>query len=458
MIPTVDSNVISQSPIDSAPWTPEFFLTNRELSLLVAWLVWVAVAVLSTRRGDSSGRVLTSLRDVASSIANKKILLPVIVYLCWISAALVAADAVGLWDMRLAKAAAIWLLLAGLGLFGVGIEAVRREGAIVGAAKRLLGVAVVFEFVANAASFPLTIEMPAQIIAVPCAFVWGWGSSRQERSCAAKLAFGYLQLLGAGALVWGITHLVSEGHEIDWGLYWRELILPLWLTPVALAYMALLALYMSYEATFSVMSAQSAAGFSWRHRLAVMLRCGPRLRAIRAARPTAPWLANEAGFLTTWKWTGRVLREDRKQRADEAARVQRLEDNAGIVGTDATGRQLDQREHEETMEALRWLYTCHLGHYRREGDRYFAGLEAIVDSLSDTYGLPRPNNIEMHVSDDGQSWYAARQTITGHWFAIGAAGPPTDQWFYDGPTAPSGYPSETEWDQWVPDHNAANWD
>ena len=155
--------------------------------------------------------------------------------------------------------------------------------------------------------------------------------------------------------------------------------------------------------------------------------------------------------------TGRVLREDRDRRADEAAKAQRLLDNAGLVGTDPAGRQLDQREHAETMEALRWLYTCHLGHYPKQGNRYFAGLEVIIDGLSEKYDLPRPNNIEIHISDDGQSWYAARQTITGHWFAIGAAGPPTDQWFYDGPTAPNCFPNESGWDQWVPDRNSPNW-
>ena len=154
---------------------------------------------------------------------------------------------------------------------------------------------------------------------------------------------------------------------------------------------------------------------------------------------------------------GRVLCEDRDRRADEAAQAQRLIDNSGVVGTDSAGTQLDQREHAETMEARRCLYFSHLGHYPRQGNRYFAGVGAVIDGLSDGYDLPRPNNIEMHISEDGQSWYAARRTITGHWFVIGAAGPPTDQWFYDGPTAPDCFPNGSEWDQWVPDSNSPNW-
>ena len=435
----------------------DFFLTNRELALIVALLFWSAVVVLLSRRDASGGGLGGSVRGLLSTIVDKAILVPVVVYLCWMSAAFAAADAVGLWDVQLVTAAVLWLLFSGLGLFGVGIEAVREDGAIAGAFKRLLGVAVIFEFVANAESFSLFVEIPAQILAVPCGVVAAWGSARREHRRAGKLASGYLSLLGLAALGWGITRLVADWKVIDKGLLWREFVMPLWLTPVALAFMALFALYLVYEATFSVMGSESAVGLSWRHRLAVLARCGPRPRAARAVRPAASWLANDPGFRSTWRWTGRVLREDRKRRANEAAKAQRLVDNAGAVGTDSRGQQLDQQEHAETREALRWLHTCHLGHYAKEGNRYFAGLEAIVDDLCEKYGLPQPNNIKMHISDDGQSWYAVRQTITGHWFAIGAAGPPTDQWFYDGPTAPTSFPDESAWDQWVPDSNSPNW-
>ena len=373
------------------------------------------------------------------------------------SAAFAAADAVGLWDVRLVKAAVLWWLFSGVGLFGVGVEAVKTDGTIAGAFRRLIGAAVIFEFVANAASFSLFIEIPAQLLAVPCGVVAAWGSVRHEHRREGKFASGYLTLLGLAALGWGIARLVADWKVVDKDLLWRELVMPVWLTPVALAFMALLALYFVYEATFSVMGSESADGLSWRHRLAVLARCGPRVRAARVVRPAAAWLANDPSFRSTWRWTGRVLREDRNRRASEAAKAQRLVDNAGAVGIDSSGQQLDQREHAETREALQWLYTCHLGHYPKEGNRYFAGVEALIDGLSEKYGLPHPNNIEMHISDDGQNWYAARQTVTGHWFAIGAAGPPTDQWFYDGPTAPSSFPDESGWDQWVPDSNSPNW-
>jgi len=435
----------------------DFFLTNRELGALSSLLFWAAIAVLLSRRGGSGGGLLASVRALLSALASKAILVPAVVYLCWLSAALYAADAIDVWDWKLTKAAVLWLLLSGLGLFGVGVEAVEKEGAITGALKRLLPMIVVFEFVASFASFPLYVEIPAQIVALPCSFLWAMGESRPEHRRESKLAFGYLWLLGLAAIAWGITRLVAEREDTDWALWWRELVMPFWLAPVALGFMALFALYMVYDATFSVMRSQSAVGLTWRHRLAVLSRCGFRLRAVRAVRPSASWLANDQGFRATWRWASRALRRDRDHRADQAVKAQRLIDNAGVAGTDSAGRQIDQREHAETQKALRWLYTCHLGHYPKQGNRYFAGLEVIIDSLSDTYDLPRPNNIEMHISEDGQSWYAARQTIAGHWFAIGAAGPPTDQWFYDSPTPPSGFPNESEWDHWIEGSHSPNW-
>lgn len=434
-----------------------FALTNRELALIVALLFWSAAVVMSSRRPGSGGGLAGSVRGLLSATLNKAILVPAVAYLCWITTALAAADAVGLWDARLAKAAVLWLLFSGLGLFGAGLEAAKREGAITGAFKRLLGAAVIFEFVANTASFSLIIEIPAQIVAVPCGVAAALGTVRHEHRRAGKLASGYLAILGLAALGWGVTRLVEDWKATDKDLLWCELVMPLWLAPAALAFMALFALYLVYDTIFSEMDSDSAAGLSWRHRFAVLARCGPRLRAIRSVRPAASWLANDPGFRSTWRYTGRVLRDDRNRRADEAAKAQRLADNAGTVGTNCFGRQLDQREHAETMEALQWLYTCQLGHYPKNGSRYSASLETIIDGLSEQYDLPHPNNIKMHISDDGQSWYASRQTITGHWFAIGPARLPTDQWFYDGPTAPASYPNQSGWDQWVPDSNSPNW-
>ena len=101
--------------------------------------------------------------------------------------------------------------------------------------------------------------------------------------------------------------------------------------------------------------------------------------------------------------------------------------------------------------------TTLLGHYSKQSNRYIALDQDIIDRLPDKYDLPTRRQFEVHIASDGQSWYAACQTITGHWFAIGAEGSPTDQWFYDGPAPPSGFPAESEWDQWMEGSHSPNW-
>lgn len=62
------------------------------------------------------------------------------------------------------------------------------------------------------------------------------------------------------------------------------------------------------------------------------------------------------------------------------------------------------------------------------------------------HGLSGTGDITVEVSGDGTSWYAWRRTITGWVFAIGAAGPPPDQWRYDGAEPPGGFPgTSADW-------------
>lgn len=46
------------------------------------------------------------------------------------------------------------------------------------------------------------------------------------------------------------------------------------------------------------------------------------------------------------------------------------------------GGQLDQQEFKETRRGLRWLATCHMGHYRNGEQRYRADFLPIVVSHS----------------------------------------------------------------------------
>jgi hypothetical protein len=118
---------------------------------------------------------------------------------------------------------------------------------------------------------------------------------------------------------------------------------------------------------------------------------------------------------------------------------ERLKKFAGVTGVDSDNRQLDRREFRETTEALRFVSLCMMGWYRR-GGRYRPDILTILEGSFERHGLKGPPEIHVHVSSDGQAWYAWRRTVTGWCFAIGAGGPPPNQWLYDGSEPPVGFP------------------
>ena len=313
----------------------------------------------------------------------------------------------------------------------------------------------VVEYVANLASFPLWVEIPTQALAVLFSLLTVVGDD-PKHAPVRKLANGYLSMFGLSVVAWTIWRLVSERQDIDFeGLVW-EFMLPIWLTPPTLTYMYLVAVWAAYDTAFRQMRFSAEGRNLFRQKLAVVLRAAGRRSVLRLLRSGSWYLGRTSGFRDAWTAVGMMMLQERKRVAAEKAFHRQIVDNAGRVGADTSGRQLDQREHRETKKALRTLANWQFGHYRKNGGRYQTDLA--VEALAEREGLPIPSGIRIHVNRSGQRWYAERRTITGHWFAMGAAGPPTDQWMYDGPQPPTDYPNETEWDHWMGGTNAPNWD
>ena len=437
----------------------EVYLTNREIASLVVLFGFVVLVVASSRRAATSSGIIRSLGSALKLLTTPKILVPFGLYVGWVGAALVPAARFGLWHTQLWKETVLWGIFSGVSLFGKGLGAATETGVFARAFKRLVVATVYFEFVANLASFPLWIEIPAQFLGALFVMVTTAAGRDPQNALAVRVANVYLSAFGMAAIGWGTWSLASSWSDVDTGLLWRGFVLPLWLTPVALAFLYPLAGWSAYESVSAKVRFGAKGERTGGAMLAIAVRSAYRLSILRMIDGPAAWrIGRTGGFGSTWRAVGDVQREHRERVQSEAAAQKRLERNAGLVGVDSAGKQLDQREHAATMEGLRDLAFCQMGHYRRRGQSYEPDFDAIIDGLSDKYELPRPNEIMLRVSNDGQSWYAQRETITGHWFAIGAAGPPSDQWLYDGSSPPAGFPDESEWDQWAPGDNAPNWD
>ena len=388
-------------------------------------------------------------------------MVPLVLFLVVVGIAILLAQKISLWNTSLWKPTIMWVLITGVGLYFRMTDGIKQPTFFEDTLKQTAKVSVVVEFVANLESFPLWIEIAIQLPAVLLTVTTVVSRNDPHHETLRKVTNVYLVLLGISAIIW--TGWNTEWTQVDHTDLLLEFLLPVWLTIVAILYLYLLALFATHETTSVRMRIFTRVRHKrrrYRKLTAMVLRSGLSLRAARTIGNYAGIIVEADGFRSAWREASISLRKDRVERIEaERAAQRRLVENAGLVGTDQDGKQLDQREHAETREALRRLANYQMGHYRNlhryRKDKQFAG---IVEFAAEQFDLPTPTDIQLHVSADGQSWYAERETITGYWFAIGAAGPPTDQWLYDGATKPAGFPNEREWDQWFSGEHSVNWD
>jgi hypothetical protein len=431
-------------------------MTNRELTAVIFLVILVGFLVLKSRSDDDLRK---SLRGVVGSLASPWILIPILLYAGVITLAVAVAERLDLWTLDLLKSTVLWFVLSGLVLLLNVNEAIQKPDFFRRALFKTLGVGAVVEFLAALRSFPLWVEVPGQGLAIIFAMMAAFTERKPEHAPARKVANGYLILFGLSVISWSIAGLIGNWSDLDHAMVLREYLIPIWLTPIALVFVYVFALVAAYQGAFLRMRIWEKDRPLLKQRLAIICRSNVRLSYLRRLSGLAPQrIARTSGFRAAWREVGILQKEEKEREAEEDAAQRRLIDNAGLVGADSSGRQLDQREFEETRKALMWLATCHMGHYRNHGKRYRPDLLAIVESHFARDGLPEDHGIEMYVRPDGQSWYATRQTISGWWFAIGAAGEPPDQWLFDGPEAPGSFPGLPVWDQFGGGEASLNWD
>ena len=432
-------------------------LANREIaSLAILAVLLTSILLIGIRQ---NGTLIRSLGQAVSSFFRWQLLLPLLLYVLWVLVALIPALRIGAWDPSLWKTTVRWLLLSGFGYIFRFPAAVDQPEFFRRAILRTVGLVALAEFFTELASFPLWAEIPAQFFPLIFGSISAFGARRADHARVTKLANGYLWALGLSSIGWELWKLTRDWAEIDHAAFLREFLLPIWMTPFALMYVYALAVSSVYGTIFAMMTLAADEQPLVKQRLAVVLRAACRLPSLRVIRRSgAHRIGRTSGFTEAWNEIGQIMLEDRERIDGEKAAQRRLIENTGVTGVDSSGRQLDQREHQETMEALRSLSFCQMGHYRNLGHQYRQDLTLVIKNLAGEYALPTPNGIVMYVDDDGQRWYAERQTITGHWFGIGAAAAPSDQWLYDGIEQPNDFPNEEEWDQWVGGQLAANWD
>lgn len=355
------------------------------------------------------------------------------------------ATGFSLWSPDLLGGTILWFMLVGLVWFVSLGEAGKDPDFFKRRFLETLGVTAFLEFFVNAQVMPLPVELVAQAFLLVVVGMNVVAVNHREYKPVANLTSGIMILSTLGLLAYSAGHVISNWSAVDKRELVNELLMPVWLSGVAISVLYPIAFYMGYELLFVQLSfLHQERKPSMRARVGMVWGLRGSLVDVDQFRGSA---ARDAAYSTTAREAYEAVRRFKRERAEDldarAANRRKLVENAGRRGVDVDGRVLDRREFAETKEALQWLATCHMGWYRNEDqpERYRPDLlEVLRDSRQFEFETDEP--LVSKVRKDGQAWFAYRATPSGHVLGIGASGPPPSQWFYDGPTPPSGFPSE----------------
>ncbi len=409
-------------------------IDNRDLALLI-WLGIVLVIALFWRDARSG------LKSVLSDLLHPAISLIVVAMAAYVGVLLYFGSRWGIWNTDLAYETAFWFVVSGFGLLLNLDRVAHQEHFLKRTVFTIIGATLFFEFYINLYSFSLPIEL----FLVPIFFLLGamyvYAESGDRSEREKNLVETILALVGLGLAVYVLIRLIGDWDRLDKAQALRTLALPVWLTVGVLPYIYLVGLFSSYGACFrSVNDSTTDRRTRLRAKGALILEFRYKAREVGSFGYLN---SGKLGSNKSLKDARRVITDfqdsQEQQQREETEYQERLERYAGVDGEDDYGERLDKREFRETREALKKVNNTQMGWYRNRGNRYRPEL---VDKLAPYEGLLTDHGISIHVASDGQSWWALRRTVSGWCFAIGAAGPPLDEWFYDGPEPPTGFPGQ----------------
>lgn len=431
-------------------------LNDRQIAALL-WVGIILVAVLARPAGRRS------LADIARAFLNRKAW-PIFAIFgllaIWSLGLVVVGERVGIWTNEFAADTWFWFFTAAVILLFNFSNASKKPDFFTRTAKEAFGLTLVLGFLSDLYVLSVPVEFVGQGVVAMLAGVSAVAARQRDSEPARKLVDGCLSLVGLTILVLAIVKLVTTWSYEEAPDLVRQLVMPAWMTLGVLPYIFAVALYAAYEQAFTWIDFRDTHRFRARFQAKVAVALRLHGQATLVDKLNLYWarrVANASSFRAALAVVDE-FREDLDRRAqEEQDAADRLVRYAGIDGVDEEGRRLDRREFEETTQALRWIATCQMGWGRRETG-YRSDILDVVGDLT-SHGLPGDGGIEVHVSPNGGSWYAWRRTISDWVFAIGAAGPPPDEWQYDGPQSPSGFPGESpDWGSGPFDYDAApNW-
>lgn len=424
-------------------------LTNRDWATLF-WLGALFLFILW------KPNIRRSFRTLLALFFQPKILVPLALFLGWMLLAVIVGARVGIWEPSMTKDTLLWVV-PGLALFVGSIKTAEEPHFFRRRIWNAIGITALLEFYLNLGGLDLVWELLLQ----PAIFLLAAMSVVAGNDPKTRPVKRLADLILVGLVLWLLIvttgFVIANAASLELVETLRTLALPAWMTLAALPYVYLLSLWASYELLFIRMRiGNQDARIPWSVRLAAVSALYVRNRAVNSF--AGPW-PRKLGSARSFHEARSVLAEQQRQsKAEEEARkldAANLLRFAGVPGADPDGRQLDRREFVETAAALESLHTIQIGHYYRDHG-YSTSAIADLSAEIKRRGLAEGREVGLRVSRSGQSWFAWRRTPSGWCFAIGAAGAPPDEQYFDGPEPPLRYPgADPAWRQF--DDQGTNW-
>jgi len=248
-------------------------MNDREIATLI-WLGVFLVGALSIRDvREGLGGVFASLLRLAP---------PILAMLAWIGGLIYLGERYGLWKPALIYDSVVWSTTAAV-LFGGAIGVFNKGKSVKRLYLKVLGASLLLEFYVNLYTLPLIPEL----MLIPWVAVWTmmavYATDKEEFRPAKKVADRLLTITGLALIAFVAVELITGWGAINWGLTWRKLVLPVWLTLGMLPFVLILGFYASYNGVFSrVRWATENRRERMISRLALITRLHARAREVHA--------------------------------------------------------------------------------------------------------------------------------------------------------------------------------
>ena len=431
-------------------------LTTREIATII-WIVPVA-AVIGWKMPGIRGPV----RSLVGLLLQRVFLIPAAMFTLWMVVAIYVAFRLGAWSLANLKDTLYWFVPGYVLLFGA-VNAAKEKGFFRRRVRDALGLSAFFTFYLTVATLDLGWELVLVPVLTLLSVVAAFGGVTLGGTTAVSARAGNRARLIAGVIVIALVvyttvRLVQDPGTTDWAELVRGLALPAWLTIWAVPFLWAWSAFVEYDTALAHLRIATTDGRTpWKSVLALIVSFRFRLSALRGFAGRWPHdLAMARGFREA---RAVIAKQQAEVNAEADARQKAADDIkrlTGAVGLDEHGRQLDKREFKETVDALVHAGNSRMGWYRNRDNRYQSDLLKKFGHVLKG-DLPDEHGITIEVSNSGQSWYAWRRTPSGLVLAIGAAGPPPDQRFYEGIDPPKGFPKVSG--GWLPSfERGPNWE